>query len=201
MKLRNKLSIITATALASFVGVGFAAWTFNNSVAQTETANTYVTSAISAKNVTLTLKNGEDTEVSGLFLVLDQANPYWSVDAAAAGTGAKPAALAGGKIVVAPDYDLQNQNDGASWTYTLTSAIDVASDIATYVNVTGFDTVAKTGTITAAGNEGIAAVEYTLPALSYTASKPANFADYSTMLSAVNGEVITFTFNCTFVED
>ena len=83
----------------------------------------------------------------------------------------------------------------------MTSAIDVDADIATYVNVTGFDTVAKTGTITAAGNEGIDPVDYNLPALAYTASKPANYAEYQAMLAAVSGKVITFTFNCSFVED
>ena len=191
MKLRNKIAAITAAAMLAFAGVGYAAWTFNNSVAQEAEIPTYVTSAISAKNVEL---SGNTT----VYLVLDQAKPYWST---AVDTGSKPVELANGKITVTPDYDLQDQNDGASWTYTLTSAIDVDSDIATYVDVTGFDTVAKTGTITAAGDEGIAAVDYTLPALAYTASKPNSFADYQTMLSAVDGAVITFTFNCTFAEN
>lgn len=191
MKLRNKLAIITSASMLAFMGVGFAAWTFNNNVAQEQEAGVYVTSAINAKDVVLS----GDTEV---YLVLDQAKPYWSLDV---NNGAKPVELVDGKITVAPDYDLTNQNDGASWTYTLTSAIDVDTDIATYVNVTGFDTVAKTGTITAAGDEGIASVDYDLPALAYTASKPTTYAQYESMLSAVNGKVITFTFNCTFVED
>lgn len=193
MKLRNKLSIITASAMLAFVGVGFAAWTFNNNVAQEQEAGNYVTSAISAKDVVL---SGDTTA----YLVLDQEKPYWSVSANP-GSGTKPAELVGGKITVTPDYDLQNQNDGASWTYTVTSAIAVDSAIANYVNVTGFDTVSKTGTITAAGDEGIAAIDYDLPALAYTANKPGSFAEYETMLSAVENKVITFTFNCTFVED
>ena len=191
MKLRNKLSIITVASMLAFMGTGFAAWTFNNSVAQDSEASAYVTSAINAKDVTL---SGNTT----VYLVLDQAKPYWST---AVNNGSKPVELANGKITVTPDYDLQNQNDGASWTYTLTSAIDVDADIANYVNVTGFDTVAKTGTITAAGGESIAAVDYALPSLSYTANKPDNYADYQTMLSAVDGDVITFTFNCTFAEN
>ncbi len=191
MKLRNKIAAITAAAMLAFTGVGFAAWTFNNNVAQEQELGTYVTSAINAKDVSL---SGNTT----VYLVLDQAKPYWST---AVNNGSKPVELANGKITVTPDYDLQNQNDGASWTYTLTSAIDIDADIATYVNVTGFDTVAKTGTITAAGNEGIAAVDYDLPALAYTANKPASWAEYQTMLSAVSGKVITFTFNCTFAEN
>ena len=191
MKLRNKLAAITATAMLAFAGLGYAAWTFNNNAAQEQEAGVYVTSAINAKDVTL---SGDTT----VYLVLDQAKPYWST---AVNNGSKPVELANGKITVTPDYDLTNNNDGASWTYTLTSAIDVDSDIANYVSVTGFDTVAKTGTITAAGAETIAAVDYDLPALAYTANKPANYSDYTTMLSAVSGKVITFTFNCTFVEN
>lgn len=190
MKLRNKISAITAVSMLAFVGIGFAAWTFNNSVAQEAQESAYATSAISAKNVTL---SGNTT----VYLVLDQAKPYWST---AVDTGSKPVELANGKITVTPDYDLQNQNDGASWTYTLTSTITVDAAIATYVDVTGFDTADKTGTITAAAGGAIAAVDYNLPALAYTASKPANYTEYQAMLTAVASAHITFTFNCSFVE-
>ena len=191
MTLKNKIAAITAASMVAFVGIGFAAWTFNNSVAQEAEESAYATSAIEAKNVTLS----GNTEV---YLVLDQEKPYWSV---AVNTGAKPVELANGKITVTPDYDLQDQNDGASWTWTLTSSITVDAAIATYVNVTSFDVTDKTGTITAAGDEGIAAVDYNLPALAYTASKPASYTEYQTMLSAVSTAHITFSFNCTFVED
>lgn len=190
MTLKNKISAITAAAMLAFAGVGYAAWTFNNGVAQTAQENAYVTSAINAKNVVL---SGNTT----VYLVLDQAKPYWS---AAVSNGSKPVELADGVITVTPSYDLQNQNDGASWTYTLTSAITVDAAIATYVDVTGFDTVNKTGTIHAANGETIEAVDYDLPALAYTASKPADYAAYQTMLSAVATAHITFTFNFTFVE-
>ena len=99
MKLRNKLSIITATSMLAFAGVAFAAWTFNNSVAQEAQESAYVTSAINAKNVQL---SGNTT----VYLVLDQAKPYWST---AVNNGSKPVELANGKITVTPDYDLQNQ--------------------------------------------------------------------------------------------
>lgn len=191
MKLKNKLALISMASMLAFAGVGYAAWTFNNNVEQTQDASVYATSAINAKNVVL---SGNTT----VYLVLDQAKPYWST---AVNNGSKPVELANGKITVSPDYDLTNQSDGASWTYTLTSAIDVDSAIANYVNVTGFDVVSKTGTITAAGDEGIASVDYDLPALAYTANKPSTYADYLTMLDAVDGKVITFTFNCTFAEN
>ena len=190
MKLRNKIAAITAASMVAFVGVGFAAWTFNNGVAQNAQADGFATSAISAKNVTLS----GNTEV---YLVLDQAKPYWST---AVDTGSKPVELADGSITVTPDYDLQDQNDGASWTWTLTSSITVDASIEHYVDVTGFDTVSKTGTITAAGDEGIDPVEYNLPTLSYTENKPANYTEYQSMLSAIASAHITFTFNCTFVE-
>lgn len=191
MKLRNKLAIITSASMLAFIGAGYAAWTFNNNVAQSQDASVYATSAINAKNVEL---SGNTT----VFLVLDQAKPYWSV---AVNNGSKPVELANGKITVSPDYDLTDQNDGASWTYTITSAISVDAAIATYVNVTGFDTVNKTGTITAAGAEAIAEVDYDLPALAYTASKPSTYAEYEAMVAAVAGKVITFEFNCTFAEN
>ena len=189
--MKNKLSIITIASMLALVGTGFAAWTFNNNAAKDVEVGTYVTSAINAKDVTL---SGNTT----VYLVLDQAKPYWST---AVNTGSKPVELANGKITVTPDYDLQNQNDGASWTYTLTSSIDVDSDIANYVNVTGFDTTNKTGTIHASVGETIAPVDYNLPTLSYTANKPSTYAEYQDMLSDVSGKVITFTFNCSFVED
>ena len=191
MTLKNKISAITAATMLAFAGVGYAAWTFNGSVAQEAQEAAYATSAINAKNVTL---SGNTT----VYLVLDQAKPYWST---AVDTGSKPVELANGKITVTPDYDLQDQNDGASWTYTITGTMTVDSAIATYVNATGFgsnDTL--TGTVTAAGAETIAAVNFNLPALAYTASKPANYAEYQTMLTAVASAHITFTFNCTFAE-
>ena len=191
MKLRNKLGIITAASMLAFAGVAFAAWTFNNNAAQEAQESAYATSAINAKNVTL---SGNTT----VYLVLDQAKPYWST---AVDTGSKPVELANGKITVTPDYDLQDQNDGASWTYTITGTMTVDSAISTYVNATGFgssDTL--TGTVTAAGAETIAAVDFDLPALAYTASKPATYAEYQAMLTAVASAHITFTFNCTFAE-
>ena len=191
MTLKNKIAAITAASMVAFVGIGFAAWTFNNSVAQTAQESAYATSAIEANNVSL---SGNTT----VYLVLDQDHPYWST---AVNNGSKPVELANGKITVTPSYSLQNQNDGASWTWTLTSAIAVDANIATYVNVTGFDTVAKTGTVTAGGGANqIAAQDYDLPALAYTASKPASYTAYQEMLSAIASAHITFTFNCTFAE-
>lgn len=191
MKLRNKIAAITAVSMLAFAGVGFAAWTFNNNAAQSQEVSVYATSAIEAKDVVLS----GNTEV---YLVLDQEKPYWSTEV---NNGSKPEELANGKITVTPDYDVVDQNDGASWTWTLTSAMDVDSAISTYVNITGFDTTDKTGTIHANVGETISPVDYNLPALSYTASKPSSLAEYNAMLAAVDGKVITFTFNCTFVED
>ena len=188
MNLRNKLSIVAVASMLALTGVGFAAWTFNESVNQESESNTYVTSAINAKNV----------ELSGntnVYLVLDQDKPYWST------SNSTPSELANGKITITPDYDLQNQNDGASWTYTLTSSIDVDANISKYVNVSGFDTTNKTGTIHANIGETIASVDYNLPTLSYTLNKPDTYLKYQDMLSEVANKVITFTFNCTFVED
>ena len=156
MKLRNKIAAITAAAMLAFAGVGYAAWTFNNAAEQTATENTYVTSAIEAKNVTLS----ETT----YYLVFDQAKPYWST---AVDNGSKPVEVTDGKITVTPHYEVVDQNDGASWTYTLTSAMAVDSAISNYVTVGTFNNADVTGTVTAANAETIAAVDYALPTLSY----------------------------------
>lgn len=193
MKLRNKIAAITAAAMLAFTGVGFAAWTFNNSTAQTQNVSTYVTSAIEAKNVEL---SGDKT----VYLVLDQAKPYWST---AVNTGSKPVELTDGKITVTPKYKVVNQNDGASWKWTVSSNMNVASAISTYVTVGSFvASSAETGTITAAsGDDQIAAIDYNLPTLNYVeAKKPTSLESYNAMVSALNGAMITFTFDCSFVE-
>ena len=190
MTLKNKISAITAAAMLAFAGVGYAAWTFNNNEAHSVQETAYATSAINAKNVAL---SGNTT----VYLVLDQDHPYWST---AVNNGSKPVELANGKITVTPSYDLQNQNDGASWTYALTSAISVDEEISHYVNVSGFDTTTRNGTITAAGAQTIAAVDYALPTLAYTANKPTNYAEYQDMLTNISAAHITFTFNLAFAE-
>ena len=191
MKLKNKIAVITASAMVAFVGIGFAAWTFNEGEAQEAQEGAYATSAINGKDVVLS----GNTEV---YLVLDQDHPYWSL---AVDTGAKPVELTNGKITVTPDYEVTDQNDGAVWSWTLTSEIEVDSAISNYVSVTGFDTTDHTGTISAEDGEGqIAGVDFNLPALAYTANKPANYTEYQAMLSAIETAHITFTFNCTFEE-
>lgn len=191
MKLRNKLAAITAAAMLAFTGVGFAAWTFSNTVAQKQDVSTYVTSALKAENVELS----GNTEV---YLVLDQAKPYWSTEKE---VNRKPDELTDGKITVTPKFTIRDKQDGASWDYTLTSSIDVNASIAHYVDVTGFDTADKTGTVSLAGVANPASVDYALPSLSYVAAnKPDTLTKYDAMVSALNGKVITFSFNCTFVE-
>ena len=191
MTLKNKIAAITAASMVAFVGIGFAAWTFNQGEAQSQQESAYATSAI----------NGKDVEISGnkvVYLVLDQEKPYWSL---AVDTGSKPVELSNGKITVTPKYDLEDQNDGAVWEWTLTSAITVDSAISNYVNVTGFDTSNHTGQIEASdGEDAIEGVDFDLPALAYTANKPANYTQYQAMLSAIESAHITFTFNCTFAE-
>ncbi len=191
MTLKNKIAAITAASMVAFVGIGFAAWTFNEGQAQEAEESAYATSAINGKDVVLS----GNTEV---YLVLDQDHPYWSV---AVDTGAKPVELTNGKISVTPKYDVTDQNDGAIWRWTLTSEIEVDSAIANYVSVTGFDTNDHTDTIAAEdGPDAIEAIDFDLPALAYTANKPASYTEYQAMLNAIETAHITFTFNCTFEE-
>lgn len=68
MKLRTKLSLITAAAMMAFTGAGFAAWTFTNTVNDSATVNAGVTCAIEADNVKVF--NGVN-EIDTLYVILD----------------------------------------------------------------------------------------------------------------------------------
>ena len=192
MKLRNKLSIISAASMLAFIGVGYAAWTFNNGEDQTKDFGTYVTSAIEAKNV--------EIADATFYLVLDQEKPYWSTEKE---VNKKPIEVTDGKISVTPKYEVVNHNDGASWKWTVSSNMVVDSAISKYVTVGSFAANGKTtGTITASdGNDKIAAIDYNLPTLSYVeAQMPKSLEAYNAMVNAIGSAKITFTFNCSFEE-
>ena len=191
MKLRNKLTTITAAAMLAFAGVGFAAWTFDTTKSDTDTAEGYVTSAINAESVTVT----GDT----FYLVLDQAKPYWTK---AIETGSKPVEItASDKLTVTPVFSSRWNQDGASWDWTLTTEVTPAADIANYITfgtLTTSDTVS--GTITEDSHATITPVEYNLPTVAYKDNKPTTFADYTTMANAVEDKTVTFTFTFTLTE-
>ena len=70
MNLKNKLAVITATAMLAFVGTGFAAWTFTKSVnADVASITGKVTAAIEAKE--LKVQDGSGNDVAGLYLICD----------------------------------------------------------------------------------------------------------------------------------
>ena len=70
MNLKNKLAVITATAMLAFVGTGFAAWTFTKSVnADVASITGKVTAAIEAKE--LKVQDGSGHDVAGLYLICD----------------------------------------------------------------------------------------------------------------------------------
>ena len=188
MKLRNKLTAITAAAMLAFAGVGFAAWTFDTTKSDTATAEGYVTSAINAESVTVT----GDT----FYLVLDQVKPYWTK---AIETGSKPVEItASDKLTVTPVFSSHWNQDGASWDWALTTTITPAAGIATYVDFGTLTTSGTvSGTITEASHAAITPVEYNLPTVTYTASKPTTFAQYETMLAAAEDQTIEFTFTFT----
>ena len=188
MKLRNKIAAITAAAMLAFTGVGFAAWTFTTEVSNNETATGYVTSAINADSVTVVADD--------FYLVFDQSKPYWTK---AIETGSKPVEItAADKISVTPAFSSTWNQDGASWDWALTAEVTPAAGIETYIDFGTLTTTGTTsGTITEASHAAVAAVEYSLPTVAYTASKPATYADYVTMCSAVEDAVVTFTFTFT----
>lgn len=69
MKLRNKLTAITAASMLAFAGVGFAAWTFTKTVADSATTTGQVTAAIEAHE--LKVQDSAGNDVSGLYLICD----------------------------------------------------------------------------------------------------------------------------------
>jgi len=103
MKLRQKLAAITAAAMLAFTGVGFAAWTFNNTVVAEKQGTGYVTSAMDLKGL-------EVTSPENLYVVFDQAKPYWSVDTIK--NGEKPEEY-NGKISLKATLEGKDQLDGA----------------------------------------------------------------------------------------
>ena len=88
MKLRNKIAIISGSAMLAFAGVGFAAWTFTKTTSDSAALEGKVTAAIEASGLEVT--DGTNS-VEKLYLICDAPageegllagnGIYWATDA------------------------------------------------------------------------------------------------------------------------
>jgi len=188
MKLRNKIAAITTAAMLAFTGVGFAAWTFNNSESASVVPTGYVTSAMDLTNLEVTAPT-ED-----LYIVFDQDHPYWSIDTIRAGH--KPAEYTGGLTLVA-SLEGEDQSDGAHWTGSFTQCAFDGTNLASYLT---FGALATPADVNILPTDTSKTFNIVLPTLSYKDNKPATKAAYDTMLSAVDGTTVTFSFTFEIAE-
>ena len=180
MKLRNKIAAITAASMLAFAGVGFAAWVFNKDVETTSTANVVVTTE--SEQGTLTINT------TSLYIILDQAEIFYASDAA--GTSkitkleATYTAVAAGNLGENMDVTFSLAFSGAidAWSNYVNGLVDPASQTITTVN-------------------GANAVEFALPALTYTANKPSTESQYDDMYAALNGKTLTLTVTANAAAD
>ena len=197
MKLRNKLAIITTTAMLAFTGVGFASWAFTKSVSDSASVVGKVTASIEAKN--LSVEDGNGNEISSLYIICDAPSGetglvagngiYWSTENSN-DVSKKITSLTLIGSVEEDDNDIADIStyDG-HFASTVTSAIS-----GTYVSVASASALDVTVTSTAKDAD----VEYVwnLPALSYV-SVPTSVAEVNALQAEVAAIslVFAFTFN------
>lgn len=194
MKLRNKLAAITAAAMLAFTGVGFAAWTFTNSVADNAVVAGKATAAIEAQG--LSVEDGAGNAISNLYLICDAPTGetgllagngiYWSTENSN-DVSKKITSLTLVGSVNEDDNDIADiaTYDG-HFSSTATSAVT-----GTYVNIAATSALDKVVTSTSKNAD----VQYvwTLPALSY-ASVPSDVSEVNALQAEVNALNLTFSF-------
>ena len=190
MKLRIKLFMITMLAMLAFIGIGFASWTFKNSV---ETSNISVTDKVAVAvemDETFGLHAyAEDTyttEVTALYLICDAptaatsdylagAGVYWAYDAA--GEHAVTNLYLKGQL----EY---NAEDGVLPLTSVTVTFTITNTIALDKYVTIGTTAASADvTINPVADGAVVAYTLALPTLAYTAEVIAfdSVSDVTTM--------------------
>ena len=195
MKLRNKISAITAAATLAFAGVGFAAWTFTKTVQDSAVVESKVTCGIEANN--LKVYNGSQ-EIEKVYVVFD------------APTTATATRKAGEGIFYCTDLD--NVSSSKVTTLKLVGQIDhiendlhyndenekvefkVVEDNHLPVAQISFSagSIADAEQVIVANDNEYEAV-YTLPTLDYVAA-PTTLAELTAFDTAVSGKTIDLAF-------
>lgn len=192
MKLKNKLSIITAVSLLAFVGVGFGAWTFTKQVQESSTVSKKVTASIEANG--LNVEDGAGHALAGLYLICDapagQAGLipgngiYWSTQADGSDT---ITALTLVGSVTEDDNDIADITTyNGHFISTATSAVS-----GTYINIAS--TNALDATVVSASKNASVSTTFTLPEVSY-ASVPTSVAEVDALQTEASAISLTFSF-------
>jgi len=187
MKLRNKLAAITAAAMLAFAGVGFASWTFQNTVSTPEISVVDEVAVAVEMDSTFNLKAypnnsyTEGTEITALYLICDAPTPgagnnylegngvYWSTSA----TGKDGS---GNKLEITDLYLLgkleYNAEDGVWPLTSVTVTFTVDNNLATnnYINFDNTLVIGDDVVITPVTDAAEVAYVLPLPAVSYTAN-------------------------------
>lgn len=180
MKLRSKLTVITAALILVLVGVGFAAWTFNKDVATDTTGLVAITAESEQGELAIT--------TASLYIILDQAGIYYATDAAGQNAitaiEATYTAVADGNLGenMSVTFSLAFSGTDAAWTNYISGLTVPANQTETVVN-------------------GANTISFTLPALTYTANKPSTESEYDTMVAALAGKSLTLTITADAAAD
>lgn len=175
MKTTNKITIVSLAGALALIGTAFAAWQFNASATETKASNVEVTAKTST---------GTIADVASFYLTLDQSGAFWTSKSY---DGSESAILDADKVTSFPFVYTGSDSSSDVSDVELTVTFTVDEGIETYVTFTGGELVS----VTESGNQKSGT--YTLPTLSYTASKPTTSAAYSAMKTALEGKKVTFT--------
>ena len=193
MNLKGKIVIITLVAIVALVGVGFATFTFTNSVNDSAAISGNVAAAIEAQSVQV--KNADGTEdVTNLYIICaSQAEDgiYWSTTNDSTAAAHKITQL---RLVGSVNEDDNDIVDFTKYTGTFTSSITGVPDSTTWINIASFTTLNVDVESTSKNADVV--YNYTLPALSYKAV-PGNVTQVNALETEVNAISITIQFTFT----
>ena len=187
MKTATKISLIATISTLALAGTAFAAWEFNESANANANSNVAITADTSVGTLVV--------NPSAIYLTLDQdlANPVFT----SVNYNNSENAVANADIITSLELTYTGSaksNDVSDVTLSVVLTVDPA--IATYVTVSGGDTV-PAGT----NNANVKTSTYTLPTLAWASGKkPTTQAQYDAMIENLNGKQITFAFSATVGE-
>jgi hypothetical protein len=202
MKLRNKLAAITAAAMLAFTGVGFAAWTFTNTVSNTVSPVTETVCAIELNNNLKMYNAADGTEITELHLILDAPaatayhlggnGVYWSTEASNDISKKVTSVYLKGTV----HYDEKDIEDLDSVTVSFTKGAELVDT--TYIDFGSLATVADVE-VDAANNEEYQTANFALPTVAYTSAVDAfnKIADLADLETGLSGLAISYSAKIT----
>lgn len=188
MNLKGKIVIITLVAIVALVGVGFATFTFTNSVNDSAAISGNVAAAIEAQSVTV--KNADGTaDVTNLYIICaSQAEDgiYWSTNA----NGSNKITQL--KLIGSVNEDDNDFVDFTKYTGTFTSLVTGLPESTEWINIASFTSLNED--VESTSKNADVTYNYTLPALSYK-DVPENVSEVNALETEVNAINITITFS------